>query len=239
MVADPDESGEQKGHLVSKTTRVVEQRVSNLAQGLLTLATATGPLLVVLGLIPRGVLAGLFFVMGVQALEANGITAKLLFLLRDAALPPSHRAASFPLKNLRRRAVWGFVIIELAAFGAAFAITQTVAAAGFPVIILLLIPLRAVILPRFFTTRELAVLDAPTSGAFTMESVGGIIRGDPPGPSGSGRTEDKVGGYINPGLDSGNVGSPAVGLFVDGDDTTAVPTRLPSKAPSLNDTNNE
>ena len=85
LVADPDESGGSKGHYVLRPTHVVEQRVSNLAQGLLTLGTMTGPLLVVLHLIPQGVLAGLFFIMGIQALESNGITAKILFLARDAS----------------------------------------------------------------------------------------------------------------------------------------------------------
>jgi hypothetical protein len=38
---------------------VVEQRISNLAQGSLCLVLCTGPFLHLLGLIPRGVLAGL------------------------------------------------------------------------------------------------------------------------------------------------------------------------------------
>ena len=38
---------------------VVEQRVSNLAQGSLCLVLLTGPFLHLLNLIPRGVLAGL------------------------------------------------------------------------------------------------------------------------------------------------------------------------------------
>jgi len=38
---------------------VVEQRVSNLAQGALCLVLLTGPFLHILGLVPRGVLAGL------------------------------------------------------------------------------------------------------------------------------------------------------------------------------------
>jgi hypothetical protein len=38
---------------------VVEQRVSNLAQGSLCLVLLTGPFLHILGLVPRGVLAGL------------------------------------------------------------------------------------------------------------------------------------------------------------------------------------
>lgn len=169
--ADTEENnGEAKGHYVLKRTHVVEQRVSNLAQGLLTLGTMTGPLLIVLHLIPQAVLAGLFFIMGYQALEGNGITAKLLFLLRDHALTPGgHPLARVP----RRAAVWGFVAIELAAFGATFAITQTVAAVGFPVVILALIPIRALVLPRVFSPHELGILDAPTASPFTMESVGG------------------------------------------------------------------
>ncbi|KAI0434561.1 HCO3 transporter family-domain-containing protein [Xylaria sp. FL1042] len=168
---DTDENNpEAKGHHIYKRTHVVEQRVSNLAQGLLTLGTATGPLLIVLHLIPQAVLAGLFFIMGYQALEANGITQKLLYLLRDKNLTPT----SHPLRRIRRRgAVWAFVLIELVGFGATFAITQTIAAVGFPVFIFALIPVRALVMPRFFTAHELGVLDAPTASPFTMESAGG------------------------------------------------------------------
>ncbi|TVY91716.1 putative transporter, partial [Lachnellula willkommii] len=170
VVADPHEDGAHKGHVTTKTDHVVEQRVSNLAQGLLTLGTMTGPLLVVLHLIPQGVLAGLFFVMGVQALEGNGITLKLLFLCKDKR----HTAASEPLTRIRRRlAIWVFVAIQLLGFGATFAITQTIAAVGFPIIILLLVPVRTFLLPRWFFEEELRVLDAPTASPFTMVSVGG------------------------------------------------------------------
>lgn len=149
--------------------------MSNLAQGLLTLGTMSGPLLVVLHLIPQGVLAGLFFIMGYQALEGNGITAKILFLLRDRAL----ESPGNPLRRVQRRAaVWTFVALELVGFGATFAITQTVAAVGFPVIILALIPARALLLPRLLTPQELGILDAPTASTFTMESVGGTYGGE-------------------------------------------------------------
>ena len=115
-------------------------------------------------------LAGLFFVMGVQALEANGITLKMLFLARDRHLTPR----ADPLTRVeRRKAVWVFVALELVGFGATFAITQTIAAIGFPVFILLYIPLRTWGLPRWFSAHELSVLDAPTASPFTMESVGG------------------------------------------------------------------
>lgn len=152
--------------------------MSNLAQGLLTLVAMTGPLLTVLHLIPQGVLAGLFFIMGFQALEANGITAKLLFLLRDEALtPPNHSLRRKEASRVRRSAVWAFVVVELVGFGATFAITQTVAAVGFPVFILALIPVRTLLLPKWLRPEELAVLDEPTAGPFVMESVGGSYGG--------------------------------------------------------------
>ncbi|KAG8770187.1 hypothetical protein FRC16_006429, partial [Serendipita sp. 398] len=47
---------------------VVEQRVSNLAQGALSIVLLTGPFLHLLSFIPRGVLAGLFWHMGIDAL---------------------------------------------------------------------------------------------------------------------------------------------------------------------------
>lgn len=160
-----------QGRMIRVNDHVVEQRVSNLAQGLLTLGTMTGPLLVVLHLIPQGVLAGLFFIMGIQALEANDITQKLVFLAQDRSQTP----ASNPMTRIKRRhAIWIFVAIELVAFGATFAITQTIAAVGFPVFILILIPVRTLLLPRWFTAEELEILDGPTASPFTMESVGGI-----------------------------------------------------------------
>ncbi|KAF2464635.1 uncharacterized protein BDR25DRAFT_296604 [Lindgomyces ingoldianus] len=168
-VSDSDDET-NKGHTRRIVDHVVEQRVSNLAQGLLTLGTMTGPLLIVLHLIPQAVLAGLFFVMGVQALEANGITVKIIFLAKDRYLTPR----SDPLTRIDRRiAIWAFIALELVGFGATFAITQTIAAIGFPVFILLYIPLRTWILPRWFTPQELSILDAPTASPFTMESVGG------------------------------------------------------------------
>ncbi|CAO2648659.1 Nn.00g079260.m01.CDS01 [Neocucurbitaria sp. VM-36] len=175
---DDDEA--HKGHATHRIVdHVVEQRVSNLAQGLLTLGTMTGPLLIVVHLIPQAVLAGLFFVMGIQALEANGITLKLLFLAKDKHLTPR----TDPLMRITRRwVIWAFVALELVGFGATFAITQTIAAIGFPVFIFLYIPMRTWLMPRLFTAQELGILDAPTASPFTMESVGGnhgeVVRGD-------------------------------------------------------------
>ena len=45
--------------------RVVEQRISHLLMGLAIIGTMTGPLLVVLHLIPEALFGGVFFVVGV------------------------------------------------------------------------------------------------------------------------------------------------------------------------------
>lgn len=116
------------------------------------------------------------------------MTLKILYLLKDSTL--TH--GGDPLNRCRKSAVWSFVAIELAGFGATFAITQTIAAIGyvfiyqtilgtilivvylrFPVFILLLIPVRTFTLPKYFTAEELRILDAPTASPFTLESVGG------------------------------------------------------------------
>ncbi|KAG6900396.1 hypothetical protein C0993_011384 [Termitomyces sp. T159_Od127] len=145
---------------------VVEQRVSNLAQGSLCLVLLTGPFLHVLNLIPRGVLAGLFWYMGADALRGNGITQKVFYFLRDKKLTPEDE----PLRKVRKSRILLFLAVQLVGFGATFAITQTIAAIGFPVIIMLLIPLRVFVIPRLpFTPEELAILDQPTASPFQQE----------------------------------------------------------------------
>lgn len=121
--------------------------------------------------------------MGADALEGNGITRKLLYFLRDNALTPSDE----PLRKVRKSRILLFVGVQLAGFGATMAVTQTIGEAslgiarlstisndqtctaviGFPVIILLLVPVRTLLVPRLpFTSEELAILDGPTASPF-------------------------------------------------------------------------
>ena len=146
--------------------------------------------------------------MGYQALAGNGITQKLIFLFKDSRLTsPNH-----PLNNkaLRRSRVWLFVIIELVGFGATFAITQTVAAVGFPVVIFALIPVRAMLLPKWLSREELVALDGPTASPFTMESVGGAY---------GGVEEAEEGGESSSGADEGSGGG---GVVLGGGSSSAV-----------------
>ena len=121
--------------------------------------------------------------MGLDALNANGITIKIYYLIRDRTTIPQNE----PLRRTRRSRILLFVVTQLLGFGATMAITQTIgifnlftcsyqnhpltatfpAAIGFPIIISLLIPLRTVIIPKLpFTEEELEILDGPTASPF-------------------------------------------------------------------------
>ncbi|KAI6015320.1 hypothetical protein F5J12DRAFT_700658, partial [Pisolithus orientalis] len=113
--------------------------------------------------------------MGADALRGNGITLKLLYLVRDKSFAPADES----LRKVRTSRLLLFVGIQLVGFDAAFAITQTVdelctlflplhsAAIAFPLVILLLAPVRTLLIPRLpFTPEELSVLDGPTASPF-------------------------------------------------------------------------
>ncbi|KAJ7920837.1 HCO3 transporter family-domain-containing protein [Mycena leptocephala] len=147
--SESDNLNDQPLDFTERPVAVVEQRVSNLAQGALCL-----------------------WFMGADALRGNGITQKLLYFFRDKNLTPLDE----PLRKVRKSRILLFVGVQLLGFGATFAITQTIAAIGFPVVIMLLIPLRVLVVPRLsFTPEELAILDRPAASPFTMESVGGTL----------------------------------------------------------------
>ncbi|KAL8278439.1 hypothetical protein RQP46_009129 [Phenoliferia psychrophenolica] len=153
-------------------TRVVEQRISHLAMGLLTLGTMSRPLLVALGLMSRAMFAGVFIVVGWGSIEGIGVVHKTLFLLRDPRLtPPDH-----PLLGVKRSAVLKYVLVQWLFFAMIIAISETIAGIGFPVIITVLIPVRYYLVPRFLTADELDVLDAPTANsAAVLVSLGGPL----------------------------------------------------------------
>ena len=68
---------------INKITKVVEQRLSNTFQGLITLVMMTRPFLVVLGLIPQGVLAGLFWIMAITTVDGTDVVRRLRFIFTD------------------------------------------------------------------------------------------------------------------------------------------------------------
>lgn len=101
--------------------------------------------------------------MGTDALLSSGVTEKMLYLIRD----PRAQSPTDPLNKVRKSRIALFVLVELIGFGATFAITQTIAAIGFPIIIMLLVPARYFVVPHLgFTDEELEVLDGPVASPF-------------------------------------------------------------------------
>lgn len=135
----------------NKIISVVEQRVSNTLQGVLTIGMMTRPMLVVLGQIPQGVLAGLFWIMAFPALDSNEIINKIRFLsidpeyrnqlrikiLNDESIESTQFPEYYfkiPIKILIK-----FTILSLIAFACEFSITCTKGAIGFPGVLMVIL----------------------------------------------------------------------------------------------------
>ncbi|EXJ71733.1 uncharacterized protein A1O5_05542 [Cladophialophora psammophila CBS 110553] len=151
--------------------KVAEQRVSHFVMCLALFGTMTGPILTVLSLVPRAIMSGVFFTVGMGSILTNPIlTHKLAFLLRD----PTFQRPSDPLNSVPRRQIWHYLSWQFLGFSTTVAISQTIGAIAFPILIVALIPLRWEILPRFFTAQELEAMDCLTAtGDVVLVSLGG------------------------------------------------------------------
>ncbi|KAJ9130436.1 Boron transporter 1 [Pleurostoma richardsiae] len=149
---------------------VVEQRVSHFVMGLALIGTMTGPLLVTLHTMPNAVFAGVFFVVGWGSIESNGILQKFVFLQAEERFIQRDE----PMLQIRKRKIWLYIGIQFFTVAACVAISHTLAAIGFPVLIMLLIPLRILVVPRWFRLKELQILDDFTAtNKMVLASLGG------------------------------------------------------------------
>jgi boron transporter len=104
------------------------------------------------------------------SIESNGITQKLVFLMSENRFIQRDE----PLLGIPRRKIWLFIGLQALGVAATVAISQTIAAIGFPVLIILLIPLRNYLMPKWFTLRELEVMDDFTcTNEQVLASLGG------------------------------------------------------------------
>jgi hypothetical protein len=138
---------------------VVEQRVTHFVMALALIGTMTGPLLTVLGTMPRAIFSGVFFVVGWGSIEGNGMLHKLLYLLQENRF----LARGDPLFAIRRKKIAFYLALQAMGVAVTVAISMTIAAIGFPLLICLLIPFRWKLIPRWFTIEELDTLDALTA----------------------------------------------------------------------------
>ncbi|KAL5115409.1 hypothetical protein ACEQ8H_006709 [Pleosporales sp. CAS-2024a] len=172
-VIETKDGGEIRKPVV-EATAVIEQRVSHFLMGMAIWGTMTGPLLTVVHMMPVSVFAGVFFVVGWGSIESNGILKKLMYLMSEHRfLQPDN-----PLNTVPQKHIWLFIAIQMLAVASTVAISQTVAAIAFPVLIIALIPIRTCLMPRWFTPRELSIMDDLTAtNPAVLVSFGGTRAG--------------------------------------------------------------
>lgn len=79
-----------------------------------------------------------------------------------------------PLNEISRKKIGLYIGLQILGVAATVAISQTIAAIGFPVLIIALIPLRTFLMPRWFSRHELSILDALTANnKSVLASLGG------------------------------------------------------------------
>ncbi|KAK7959140.1 HCO3- transporter family protein [Apiospora aurea] len=170
IISTAEGEGTEIRRPIVKATAVVEQRVSHFLMGLALIGTMAGPLLTVLHTMPSALFAGVFFVVGWGSIESNSMVHRLVFLMSE----PRFIQRGEPLLRVPRRAIWLFIGLQAAGVAATVAISQTIAAIGFPVLVILLIPLRTHAMPRWFALAELEVLDDFTcTNKQVLASLGG------------------------------------------------------------------
>jgi hypothetical protein len=139
--------------MVSK--RVHEQRWSHLLHALGILVCVSSPLMHVLGLTPTSVLAGLFLFMGEQSLAVNPILWRIFHLLTPSnTLPKLSEDGAFTYW-----AIHAYTGLQLALTAGIFATTLTVAGPVFPIIIILLVPVRLMLMNRIWSRECLRHVD--------------------------------------------------------------------------------
>ncbi|KAK4244132.1 HCO3 transporter family-domain-containing protein [Corynascus novoguineensis] len=155
---------------VIEATNVVEQRVTHFLMGLALIGTMTGPLLRVLDIMPTAVFAGVYFVVGWGSIEKNGILQKLLFLQAEKRFVERDE----PMLRVPRLKVALYIGLQMFGVAACVAISHTIAAIGFPILIILLIPFRVLLVPKWFTLRKLEIMDNFTvTNKMVLASLGG------------------------------------------------------------------
>ncbi|KAH0282576.1 hypothetical protein KCU62_g9636, partial [Aureobasidium sp. EXF-3399] len=170
VISTEEGEGAEIRRPIVRAESVVEQRISHLLMGLLLVGTMTRPLLVVLHTMPAAIFAGVFFIVGWGSIESNTIVQKLMYLMSEERFVPKDE----PLRKVSKKKLLLWLALQGLGVAATVAISQTIAAIGFPVIIIALIPLRTHIIPKWFNKHELETLDDLTANnPCVLASLGG------------------------------------------------------------------
>ncbi|XP_039350655.1 anion exchange protein 3 isoform X2 [Mauremys reevesii] len=137
-----------------KIEEVKEQRVTGVAIAVLVgLSIVMGNML---RRIPLAVLFGIFLYMGVTSLTGIQLYERLLLIFMPSKHHPDH-VYVVKVKTWRMNL---FTCIQLACIVVLWVVKSTVASLAFPFVLIMTVPLRRFLLPRFFQDRELKALDS-------------------------------------------------------------------------------
>lgn len=156
---------------------VVEQRVTNTLQGAMTFVLMSGPFLTVLGLIPQAVLAGLFFIMGINGLHNGVVVNKIKFLFADADYVahdpncPQLWRELHAIPKEKKKWFYIYLFLQVVAGVAEFAITLTKGAVGFPGVLMFFAICAKWVWPRFIPPEDLEYLDGAVAEEFIIRSL--------------------------------------------------------------------
>ena len=149
------------GSLTSSVVGVREQRLSLLYHALLcAVSLFIAP---ALALIPRAVLHGYFLCMAIWSLPGSQLWHRILFLFKDPAHRAAHKAGdTVPLYVFRVPVseIAKFTLFQVLALGTMFGISWIgQGGIAFPVVLLVLVPLRHMVLTRLMKAEHLRELD--------------------------------------------------------------------------------
>lgn len=156
---------------------VVEQRVTNTVQGIFTFVMMSRPFLVVLGLIPQAILAGLFFIMAINGLHGNPVVDRIRFVFMDASYIESDPQCPQFFRDLhaipkdRKRWFHLYLALQLVAGGCEVAITMTKGAIGFPGVLMFFAVCARWVWPLIFPLEDLKFHDPPVAEEFILKSL--------------------------------------------------------------------
>lgn len=152
----------------------------------MTFVMMSGPFLTLLGLIPQAVLAGLFFIMGMSGLHEGPVINKIKFLFADSEYISHDPTCPELWKELhsipKEKKKWFYIylVLQVVAGAAEFAITLTKGAVGFPGVLLFFAMCAKWVWPRFIPREDLEYLDTPVAEDFIIKSldVGSLARSE-------------------------------------------------------------
>ncbi|KAL8926204.1 MAG: hypothetical protein Q9208_003107 [Pyrenodesmia sp. 3 TL-2023] len=162
--------------------RVYEQRWSAFLHASAILVFVSSPLQHVLGFTPTSVLAGLFMFMGEQSLSVNPILYRFFYLLTPASELPA-----LPEDVQGYRGVHTYTFVQIVVTVVIFVVTLTKAAPAFPVLVIILVPIRLLLMNKLWHWETLRFVDAWACRKGTPEDdkdllAGGVNEKDGLGP---------------------------------------------------------